>query len=335
MSRNKYLRTDVGCTKCEWTGTRKDTSKPCAKCGAPVRALAQKGGRTFDIPKSANGKSKKANALPSGGGGGVWAAKNEEMGISGTSIFDPVLCELAYRWFCPPGGIVLDPFAGGSVRGILASKLGREYVGVDLSKRQIAANEAQMSLAEPERPPVWLAGDSTELAKVLKRAGFDKTRFDFVFSSPPYADLERYSDDPRDLSTWPYEKFRKGMTEIVQQCAAALADDRFACFVIGDARDAKGLLYGLPAHLVGICQSAGLELYNDAVLATAIASLPVRVRKQFTSARKLGRCHQYVQVYVKGDPLKAVRAIGEVEFGEPIAEPDEHGEQIVSLGGEF
>ena len=43
---------------------------------------------------------------------------------SGTSIFDPVLCELAYRWFCPPGGVVLDPFAGGSVRGIVASKLG-------------------------------------------------------------------------------------------------------------------------------------------------------------------------------------------------------------------
>jgi len=33
---------------------------------------------------------------------------------SGTSIFDPVLCEIAYRWFCPQGGTVLDPFAGGS-----------------------------------------------------------------------------------------------------------------------------------------------------------------------------------------------------------------------------
>ena len=32
--------------------------------------------------------------------------------ITGTSIFDPVLCELAYRWFCPPGGLVLDPSRG-------------------------------------------------------------------------------------------------------------------------------------------------------------------------------------------------------------------------------
>ena len=62
---------------------------------------------------------------------------------TGTSIFDLVLCELVYRWFCPPAGLVLDPFAGGSVRGIVASKLGRRYCGVDLSARQIEANEEQ------------------------------------------------------------------------------------------------------------------------------------------------------------------------------------------------
>lgn len=54
------------------------------------------------------------------------SGKNLSAG-SGTSIFDPVLCELAYRWFCPPGGSILDPFAGGSVRGIVAGILGREY----------------------------------------------------------------------------------------------------------------------------------------------------------------------------------------------------------------
>jgi len=37
---------------------------------------------------------------------------------TGTSIFDPVLCELMYSWFCPEGGQIVDPFAGGSVRGL-------------------------------------------------------------------------------------------------------------------------------------------------------------------------------------------------------------------------
>ena len=54
----------------------------------------------------------------------------EEM--NATSIFDPVLCEIAYRWFSPEHGTVLDPFAGGSVRGIVASKLKRQYIGHEL-----------------------------------------------------------------------------------------------------------------------------------------------------------------------------------------------------------
>jgi Pyridoxal-phosphate dependent enzyme len=62
---------------------------------------------------------------------------------SGKSIFDPVLCELAYRWFSPAGGLVIDPFAGGSVRGLVAGLLGHPYDGCDLSARQVEANREQ------------------------------------------------------------------------------------------------------------------------------------------------------------------------------------------------
>jgi hypothetical protein len=84
---------------------------------------------------------------------------------SGTSIFDPVVCEIAYRWFCPPGGTVLDPFAGGSVRGIVASRLGRRYVGIELRAEQVAANVAQLHLADgPE--PEWRQGDAREITRL-------------------------------------------------------------------------------------------------------------------------------------------------------------------------
>ena len=39
------------------------------------------------------------------------------------SVFDPVLCELMYYWFSFDKAKILDPFAGGSVRGIIASKI--------------------------------------------------------------------------------------------------------------------------------------------------------------------------------------------------------------------
>lgn len=95
-----------------------------------------------------------------------------------TSIFDPLLCELAYRWFCPTGGQVVDPFAGGSVRGIVAGALGRSYWGCDLRPEQIAANEAQADAIEPPVRPVWVCGDSIDTLDGAPDA-------DFVFSCPP------------------------------------------------------------------------------------------------------------------------------------------------------
>lgn len=88
-----------------------------------------------------------------------------ERTITGTSVFDPVLCELAYRWFCPPGGLILDPFAGGSVRGIVASKLGRKYLGIDLRAEQIEANRQQAKTIGGKPKPKWIEGDAVDLRK--------------------------------------------------------------------------------------------------------------------------------------------------------------------------
>jgi DNA modification methylase len=236
-------------------------------------------------------------------------------GQSGTSIFDPVLCELAYRWFCPPGGTVLDPFAGGSVRGVVASVLGRSYVGVDLSARQIAANQAQAARICGEPAPRWIVGDSRGIDSLA-----DGLAADFVFSCPPYADLEIYSDDPADLSTLAYSEFRTAYSEIIAKISTLLKPDRFACFVVGDVRGKDGAYYGFVPDTVAAFQRAGLKFYNEAILVTAAGSLPIRAAKQFEASRKLGKTHQNVLVFCKGDPKKATAAIGPVEFGEFGAE---------------
>jgi hypothetical protein len=44
--------------------------------------------------------------------------------------------------------------------------------------------------------------------------------------------------------------------------------------------------------------------------------LPIRAGKQFVASRKLGRTHQSVLVFLKGDPRRATEACGPVEFGE-------------------
>ena len=86
----------------------------------------------------------------------------EMAAMGGTSLFDPVVCELAYRWFCPSGGQIVDPFAGGSVRGIVASMLGFDYWGCDLRSVQIDANRQQADELCTDKVPTWVCGDSMD-----------------------------------------------------------------------------------------------------------------------------------------------------------------------------
>jgi hypothetical protein len=244
-------------------------------------------------------------------GGYEAGAEAQEQG-SGTSIFDPVLCELIYRWFVPPGGLVLDPFAGGSVRGIVASMLGRGYVGVELRAEQIAANRTQadrICAGQPQQP-VWHEGDARDVLPTLD------VEADGILACPPYGDLECYPTDPRDLSTMTLADFRAAYWQIIRDVCAKLKEDRFAIFVVGDYRDADGLLVGFPADTIKAFEACGLRLYNEAVLLTAIGSLPVRCARIFEAGRKLGKTHQNVLVFIKGDPVAATQAIGPVECGD-------------------
>ena len=220
------------------------------------------------------------------------------LGEKDTSIFDPVVCELAYRWFCPAGGQVVDPFAGGSVRGIVAGALGRHYWGCDLRPEQIAANEAQADEIAPRVRPVWVYGDSMETLA-------DAPAADFVFSCPPYGDLEKYSDDPRDLSAMDWHAFVAAYKRIILRAVGRMKPDTFACFVVGDFRDGRGFYRNFVSETIDGFEQAGARLYNEAILATMIGSASMRVTKQFESGRKLAKTHQNVLVFCKGDWKKA------------------------------
>lgn len=229
---------------------------------------------------------------------------------SDTSIFDPVLCEIAYRWFSPVGGLILDPFAGGSVRGIVASHVGRQYVGVELRKEQVDANNEQQHISLDPKP-AWTLGDSRNITSLC--AG---VQADMVFSCPPYADLEVYSDDPNDLSTLAYTEFRAAYIDIINKTCSLLKPDRFACFVVGEVRDKRGNYYNFVGDTISAFRAAGLEFYNEAILVTAIGSLPIRAGRAFRATRKMGKTHQNVLVFVKGDGKRAAKACGDCAFGE-------------------
>jgi len=221
---------------------------------------------------------------------------------NGTSVFDPVLCEIVYRWFAPEGGQVIDPFAGGSVRGVVASCLGRKYWGSELRAEQVEANRKQAAQLCPELPPQYVCGDSMETLASAPDA-------DLLFSCPPYGDLETYSDDPRDLSGMEWHTFAAAYKTIIHRACKRLKNDRFACFVVGDFRDPRGFYRDFVSETIRGFRESGCELYNDAVLVTAVGSASMRVTKQFEAGRKFCKTHQNVLVFCKGDWRRATEAL--------------------------
>lgn len=289
---------------------------------AKAEAYDESGRSTSSGPSQLRTQYRQADATPGGGGpnaawrnGGAKAsgqapintvfARDEEAGDvasqTGTSIFDPVLCELMYRWFCPHGGTVIDPFAGGSVRGVVAALLGLGYVGIELRPEQTVANYQQKADICPDSRLVWLTGDARDLKQYTGKA-----KFDFILTCPPYYNLELYSYDERDLSNAPtYEDFLASYQQIIADSVDVLKDDRFACVVVGNMRDKTGNYLDFVGDTIRAFEAAGARLYNEAILITAVGSLPIRLNNQFLSGLKLGRSHQNVLLFCKGDWRKA------------------------------
>lgn len=410
----------------------------------------------------------------------------------GTSIFDPVLCELMYSWFCSTNGQIIDPFAGGSVRGIVANLLGYKYWGCDLSEEQIQANKENfnevintknntqcfvkikistksvnqkfikcekeyivnnckgrccegsdrilVSIHKSEQNkfikkgakikdgflvpvnglcpfktkeglcgthqdkpfgciispftlntnntlivrnryrllncfkrkdvkkyPVYISHKQSliylfgkrQYKKLIKFAKKEKDCYlkldynkykmlldndfqknkkepnillpiglewnigdsekmiqkapkaDFIFTCPPYGDLEVYSDKEQDLSNKKYNEFLLKYQQIIINSLKRLKPNSFACFVVSDFRDKKSGFYNtLVKDTINIFHDQGVYLYNEFILVTSVGSLQIRISKQFDKSKKNGKRHQNVLIFYKGDP----KQIQQMEF---------------------
>jgi DNA methylase len=201
--------------------------------------------------------------------------------------------------------------------------LGFPFVGVDVRADQVEANRETVKGRDVSAQ--WVEGDSATID-----TSFPGGVFDLVFTDPPYFNLEKYSGDERDGSTHrTYRAFLAWYTGILIRAAAVLRDNRFMVIKIGEARDRRGAYTGIVGDTVRVLTDAGLLFYNDAILVTAVGSLPVRAGRVMSLSRKLGRTHQNVIVMYKGDPSAIgtnFPALAEAADLEPDAAPANDGD---------
>jgi DNA modification methylase len=211
-----------------------------------------------------------------------------------TSVFDPALCELLYTWYCESGGVILDPFAGGSVRGIVANYLGFKYTGIDIREEQVESNKEQaLKILKPENQPTWLVGDSNKVLVDLE------IEADLVFSCPPYHDLEVYSDMDGDISNLEYDEFLVLYYQIIKKCVSKLKKGGYAIFVVGDIRDKQGYYKDFISHTKDAFINSGAKLYNEVILLQPLGTAMLRASKIFESGKKLTKVHENVLIFKK------------------------------------
>ena len=214
----------------------------------------------------------------------------------GTSIFDPQLANVMYKWFCPDNGMILDPFSGGSVRGIVAGLKGYHYTGIDIRKEQIDENNKHIksvNWSDISVHPKWIKGDSNIVLDKLNPI------YDMVFSCPPYADLEVYSDMEGDISNMNYDTFLRAYKSIISKSVKLLKNGGRACFVVGEVRGKDGSYHNFVADTITAFIEAGMKYYNEIIYITPNGTAGMRAKRQFTHGRKVVKTHQNILMFVK------------------------------------
>jgi len=210
------------------------------------------------------------------------------------SVFPAPLIEwILLRYAGPAGGTIIDAFAGGPPRGVVAAIMGYHYTGIEIRQEQI--NENKQTLRDLRLSHCrYVIGDGRF---VDESVGPNKVAFDFGFTCPPYHDLEQYSDLPQDLSNMrSYGEFNAGMAMCAESHRRVLKPGAFMCIVVGNFRDKSGELIDFRADTVQNFREVGFKFWQEIILSKNFGSAAKRSTNSW-AGHKLVPIHEFLLVF--------------------------------------
>ncbi len=135
------------------------------------------------------------------------------------------------------GDWVLDPFVGSGTTLIECRRLGRHGLGIEINPK--VAEQAREIVSQEPNPhhvqtPI-ITGDSGRVDYEQLLAAREISQVQLLLLHPPYHDIIRFSDDPRDLSnSGTVAEFIAQFAAIVARLTPYLERGRYAAVVIGD-----------------------------------------------------------------------------------------------------
>jgi hypothetical protein len=137
------------------------------------------------------------------------------------------LVELLLREFTQEGDVVFDPFAGFGTTLVVAERMGRVPVGIELNSRHAAYARSLL-----HRPGSLIEGDSRQLAS------YQLPLFDLSLTSPPFM-CRGDAEDPLAAYAGPgagYEQYLQGLQDIYRQVSGLMKPNARAILEVANLK---------------------------------------------------------------------------------------------------
>jgi len=151
--------------------------------------------------------------------------------------FIPQIPNQLLRRYTKKGDWILDPFLGSGTTLIEAQRLGRNAVGVELSKKVL--DQTKKNIAKENNQfdvkIEFVNADSSSVNLKSVLSALQIKSFQFQIFHPPYWDIIKFSDNKYDLSNAKsIDDFLTSFGNVLDNCLPHLEKKRFAAVVISD-----------------------------------------------------------------------------------------------------
>ena len=176
--------------------------------------------------------------------------------------------EFLVTYYTPEEGIILDSFMGRGTIGLAALNTGRKFIGYDVEKKNV---DRMREVVDKHMKGVK---DNCTVyhsnGVVLDELKDESNYLSAVIQDPPYClKAERYTDDPRDISSLEHEEYMLKIRENFQQVYRLIKKSNFekkefypVIWKVGTGRRGKEGIVDMDADFQWIGKDVGFVLWD-------------------------------------------------------------------------